>query len=196
LSYVFYDSFDAWFYLRFLLPAFPALFILTAAGIRSIALRLPSPLRAPVAGVMCVFLVAYSLKAGFDWGIFNQRASERRYITAALWVDRFTPPRAVLIATQHSGSLRYYAKRITLRWDLLPADSLDRAIRQLNALGYRPYILLDHTEEAGFTARFAARNAAGKLDWRPVADLKGRYTDVRIYNPEDRLAAEALRGTP
>jgi hypothetical protein len=188
LSYVFYSAWDAWFYLRFLLPALPAVFILTVAGIRSLASKLPSPLHVLVGGLVYVVLVAFSLKAGFDWSIFGQRASEQRYVKVARFVERFTTPNSVFIATQHSGSLRYYANRLTLRWDALPEGHLDWAIQELKEAGYRPYILLDHTEEPRFVARFAARNAAGKLDWRPIADIKGN-TDVRIYDPGERLAA-------
>jgi hypothetical protein len=191
-SYIFYRPFDAWFYLRFLLPAFPPLFILTAAGIKLVALRLPSSARAAVAVVLGVVLVAYSVTAGLSWGIFGQRASEQRYVDAARYAARFTPSNAVFIATQHSGSLRYYANRKTVRWEYLPEDRLDFAIRELEEVGYRPYILLDHTEEPGFVARFAARNAAGNLDWPPIADIKGT-TNVRIYDPDDRLAAAELR---
>jgi hypothetical protein len=192
LSYIFYETFDAWFYLRFLLPAFPALFILMAAAIRSIALRLPSSYGAPAAAFVCVSLMAYNLKAGYDWGIFNQRTNEQRYVKAAGYAERFTPPNAAFIATQHSGSLRYYANRITLRWDSLPADRLDWAIQELKEVGYRPYILLDHTEEPTFISRFGARNAVGKLDWRPMAEIKSS-TNVRIYDPEDRRVLELLR---
>lgn len=191
LSYVFYSVFDAWFYLRFLLPALPAVFILTVAGIRSLGLLMPLSLRTPTAAILYLVLIGYSLKAGVDWGIPGQRASEQRYVKAARYVERFTTPNSVFIATQHSGSLRYYANRRTLRWDTLPQGRLDWAIRELKEAGYRPYILLDHTEEPRFVARFAARNAAGKLDWRPVADIKGN-TDVRIYDPDDRLAAAEL----
>ena len=40
-SYLFYATFDHWFYLRFLLPAYPALFVLLAAAIRWLAVKLP-----------------------------------------------------------------------------------------------------------------------------------------------------------
>ena len=43
--YVSYIPFDAWWFLRFLLPAFPAFLVLTAATLVSLARRLPQPLR-------------------------------------------------------------------------------------------------------------------------------------------------------
>ena len=53
LSYLFYATFDHWFYLRFLLPAYPALFVLLAAAIRWLALKLPVEARVPAAALVC-----------------------------------------------------------------------------------------------------------------------------------------------
>ncbi len=49
LCYVFYANFDHWFYLRFLLPAYPALFVLMAASIVWMAQKLPFEARVPAA---------------------------------------------------------------------------------------------------------------------------------------------------
>ena len=50
------------------------------------------------------------------------------------------------MAAQHSGSITYYSGRPTLRWDLLDAASLDRAIASLRRAGYEPYVVLDGEE--------------------------------------------------
>ena len=39
LSYLFYQPFDAWWYLRFLLPMWPVMMLLTAAALESMARR-------------------------------------------------------------------------------------------------------------------------------------------------------------
>ena len=46
--------------------------------------------------------------------------------------------------------------------------------------GYYPYILLDETEEQQFRERFGPSNAAGTLNWKPMAMIAG-YTN--IYDP-------------
>jgi hypothetical protein len=189
LSYVFYGPFDGWLYLRFLLPAFPILFVLTAAGLRSIAARLPMSVRAPIAGLVCLTCIAYSLKFAHDQGIFSQRAFERRYVEAGEYVASHTPINAVIVCVQHSGSIRYYAKRITLRYDWLPVHRLDSAIDELKVKGYRPYILLEEWEEPEFRARFGLLNGAGRLDWQPMTEIAGPIR-VRLYNPDDRAAAQ------
>ena len=113
LSYVFYGQFDHWFYLRFLLPAYPALFVLMAASIRYLCAKLPVEARVPVAVCVCAAVIPYGIKVGSDVSIFTLAAYERRHVRAAEAVLTRTPPTAVVLAVQHSGSVRYYANRIT-----------------------------------------------------------------------------------
>ena len=76
-------QFDHWFYLRFLLPAYPALFVLMAAAIRYLCLKLPVEARLPVALCVCAAVIPYGVTFGIDRGIFNQAAFERRHVRAA-----------------------------------------------------------------------------------------------------------------
>ena len=75
----------------------------------------------------------------------------------------------MVLSVQHSGSVRYYANRITLRYDWLPPDQLDAAVRDLTAKGYQPYLVVDDWEQKEFQTRFGPASALGKLDWPPVA---------------------------
>ena len=97
-----------------------------------------------------------------------------------MW-PRSTPQTAVVLAVQHSGSVRYYANRITLRYDWLADDHLDVAIQDLTARGYHPFLVLDDWEETEFRNRFAPHSRMGKLDWPPLARVKGN-PEVRIYD--------------
>ena len=184
-SYIFYYVFDVWSYLRYLLPAMPALFVLMAAGIRSVCRNLPLPVRAPAAILLVCCCVPFALRFAQDQRIFNQYEFEQRHVKAAHYVAQLTPPKAMILAVQHSGSVRYYANRITLRYDYLPPDGLDAAIRELNEKGYRPYIVLDDWEETEFRKRFGGANRVGRLDWRPLVRVIGN-PEVRIYDPEGR----------
>jgi hypothetical protein len=95
-------------------------------------------------------------------------------------VKVLTPPNAVILAAQHSGSVRYYANRITLRYDFLAPEGLDAALRELREKGYRPYIVLEDWEEVNFRKRFGAASRVGRLDWRPLVSIP----PVRIYDAE------------
>ena len=69
---------------------------------------------------------------------------------------------AIVLSVQHSGSVRYYANRITLRYDWLKEGALDAALRDLAAKGRRAYLVVDDWEEKEFRARFSPANRAGR----------------------------------
>jgi hypothetical protein len=126
-----------------------------------------------------------------DQYVFTQRSFEQRYVRAARYVDQLTPPNAVIFAMQHSGSIRYYAHRITLRYDWLYDHRLDAAIRELKDKGYRSYIVLDDWEEVEFRKKFARLNRVGRLDWKPLVIVRTN-PEVRIFDPEGRADETAL----
>jgi dolichyl-phosphate-mannose-protein mannosyltransferase len=184
-SYIFYSPFSSWTYLRFLLPGFPMLFVLMGAAIRLLFVKLPVPIRACIATMICVAAVTFGFRFAHDQYVFNQRPFEQRYVRAARYVDRLTPPNAVIFSMQHSGSLRYYAHRITLRYDWVYDYRLDTTIRELQEKGYRPYIVLDDGEIPEFRKRFAQMSRVGRLDWTPLVRVTGN-PEVHIYDPEGR----------
>ena len=150
VSYIFYYVFDAWFYLRYLLPAMPALFVLMAAGIRAVCRKLPLPAQAPAAILLVACGMLLPLRFAQGQSIFNQYDFEQRYVIAAHYVAQLTTPKAIILAVQHSGSVRYYANRITLRYDFLAPDGLDAVLQELIEKGYHPYIVIDDSEEPDF----------------------------------------------
>jgi hypothetical protein len=188
LSYLFYPVFDHWFYLRFLLPAYPALFVLLAASIAWLSAKLPVEARVPAAGVVTVAMVLHGVHVGQDAAIFRMAAFEQRHVRAAAEVASRTPQKAVVLSVQHSGSVRYYAHRITLRYDWLPADQLDAAVHELTTKGYSPYLVVDDSEQKEFQSRFGASNRLGRLDWAPLARVSGS-PEVRIFQLHDTEAA-------
>jgi hypothetical protein len=192
LSYLFYYVFGGWFYLRYLLPALPALFVMMAAGIKAACgCVLPRWMQAPAAVLLVACAAAFPLKFAYDQSVFKQQAFEQRYVTAAEYVGRLTTPNAVILAVQHSGSVRYYAHRMTVRWDFLPSDGLDAVLRELSEKGYRPYIVIDDQEAPEFRTRFGAASRIAALDWQPLARIPS-IPQVRIYDLEGR----STPGTP
>ena len=65
------------------------------------------------------------------------------------------PESAFVMAMQHSGSIRHYSGRHTLRWDLLDRAALATAISSLRAAGYVPFAVLDRDEDDEFRRRFS-----------------------------------------
>ena len=189
-SYLFYAVFDHWFYLRFLLPAYPALFVLLAAAIRWLVRKLPVEVRVPVAALVCAAIIPFGVNAGRREGIFGVATYEQRHVRAAGEVAARTPPDAIVLSVQHSGSVRYYANRITLRYDWLQDGALDYVLRDIAAKGRRAYLVVDDWEEKEFRARFSPGNRAGRLNWAPLARVSGS-PEVRIFDMQDGGPAPA-----
>ncbi len=182
IGYVFYTPFDAWWYLRFLLPGLPALLVLMAVGLVWVVNRLPALAQTFVVSCGAILLIGYGVNFAVSQGVFELRDGERRYETIGRYAASSTPPNAVFLSMQHSGGIRYYSNRLTLRYDWLPSDWLDRAIALLRDQGYRPYIVLEDWEEAVFKQRFGGQSETGRLAWRPLMEFNDGMP-VRVYEP-------------
>ena len=185
LSYAFYPPSPDWWYLRFLLPAYPALAALGGAGTLCLAELAPTRWRMLVVSVVCACVVMTGLWEAADRGVFEFRNAESRYATVAGFVVRSLPPNAAFLAFQQSAGLRHYAGRMTLRFDLLQPKWFDTAITKMRARGYRPYVIVEEPEMELFKARFRDASVLGNLDWPPVAELP-RPVRVQIFDPADR----------
>lgn len=198
LSYLFYRPFDTWWYLRFLLPMWPVMMLSTAAALDMLARRWLRPLYPVAIALVAAFLGWHGIQTAIDRSVFDLSRAERRYIDVARFVATHTDPGAVVLSVQHSGSLRLYADRLTLRFDVLDPLWLDRTVAYLQSIGRHPYFVLDGGEVDAFRQRFGATNTSGTLDWQPLATLGGT---IAIYDPIDRrsgvppLAIASSRGT-
>jgi hypothetical protein len=174
LSYLFYEPFQAWWFLRYLLPMWPVTMLLTAASLVAVVRRLiraSRPAQTAAVAVCLAMLAWHHVAFAGAHGVFVFGRGERRYVDVARFVDAWTDRNAVMISWQHSGSLRLYAGRLTLRFDLLDPAFLDRAVQYLGAINRHPYIVLDTGEVAPFKARFEHANRVGRLDWAPIGEL-------------------------
>jgi hypothetical protein len=154
--YVAYIPFDAWWFLRFMLPSWPAMMLGTAAltmllfrGHRAARLLQVTALLA---------LGAYGLTLVWQREVFPRNEGERRYATIATLVAQQTEPDAMILASMHAGPTRYYSGRATLRFDALDVAWLDRTVEWLRDRGRHPYVLVEEWEIPVFTKRFAGRN--------------------------------------
>jgi len=183
LSYLFYRPFDAWWYLRFLLPMWPVMMLLTAAAITTMARRWSGRVYPIAIAVAIVLLASHGVLVAARRSAFDLGRSERRYIDVARFIESHTDPDAVILSVQHSGSLRIYGNRLTLRYDVLDPAWLDRTVEYLHSMGRRPYFVLDGGEVDAFKQRFGTLNRSGALDWPALATLG---SIVAVYDPIDR----------
>lgn len=184
LSYAFYAPFDQWTYLRFLLPAFPALLILASVCALWMLSRLPNA-RAQIIAATALGAVALS-----SWqearikGAFTNHQSLDRFVDIPRYVDANLPENAVFLTRLYSGSIREYGSRLTIRWDVLDPAWLDRAIADLQARRDRVFIVIEDQEEREmFRSRFGD-SRWGTLDWPAAAVYRGVET-VWLYDVRD-----------
>jgi hypothetical protein len=79
-----------------------------------------------------------------------------------------------VLSSLHSGAIRLYSGRQTLRWDEIPENALDATITTLVGLGYEPYLALDTPSEPPlFDERFKSQTA--------IAEPLARVRVVIIY---------------
>jgi hypothetical protein len=173
-QYMFYLVFDVWWYLRFLLPSWPFLML----GLASAALALVRSGRPIVRAVVIVALVGLGVRNLVFAGrasVFHLWEGERRYVSMGMLVRSHTEPGSVLISLQHSGSLRYYGGRVTVRFDNIDDDWLDRAVQWLADNGAHPYLVVEEWELPEFRRRFASQRVLDRLQ-TPVLRYEGGAT--------------------
>jgi hypothetical protein len=181
LSYIAYAPYDQWWYLRFLLPGLGALFALVACGLWVIASRVARPW-GRVAAVTILAVIAWrsaSYTAALDmFGPFKQ--SEHKYADVGRFIAQTMGADAVFFALQHSGTIRYYGGRHTLRYDLLDRNAAAHARDALERLGLHPYLAIEDAEIGAVRKAFGLA-ADRPLPWPYVARMNANG-GISIYD--------------
>jgi hypothetical protein len=181
LSYIFYIHFPEWWYLRFLLPAIPLMVLLAVVAARRLTLFLAQPWDTLVFVTTTAFVVTSQLSFARHESVFGgAQAAEGRYIDIAHYVDRMLPPNAAILSMQHSGSLRFYAGRLTVRYDWFEPPWLARAPQDLEAAGYHPFAVIEDWETADVRGRLGLEPGA-PLPWTIVARMR-EPVGVTVYD--------------
>jgi hypothetical protein len=189
LSYLFYMPFGVWWYLRFLLPAYPALAVLACTALAAFAARF-----GPIARVAAIAVVIGVAAFGYQFERDMEGLGEYRYRIIAQWVRDHLPERSVILTMQHSGSMLHYSGRSIVRYDLLPRGDYEAALDEMINAGYHPYLVVDEWEVEPMRQLHGA-GARGALDWPAVAILP--LANIRVWDlAEDRDAARASKRIP
>lgn len=170
--YLYYTVFDSDGYLRFLLPAWPFVML----GLAHVLLLPVSLLRSnrPVLRWVAADLVAAAAVWLGGRGISatqedrdTLRAREARYVTVATRLREISSDNAIVLAIQHSGSIRYYAGRITLAWEALPPPWLDKGIAWMLERGMHPYAVLEDWELRNLRTQYAGQASVALFE-KPI----------------------------
>lgn len=183
LPYLVYAPiFEDWEILRFLLPGLPFVLMVCACGVTGALHSAARPRRSRLA-VSALVLAAAASSYGFlsRQNVFGLREQEQRYPLVGEWFARNTPTNAVVIGSLHTGSVHYYSRRATLRFDVLPEGRLGDTLGALRRAGYIPYLALEQGDEIeSFRSRFHP-DAIRNLDVQPQARIRGVY--IARLNP-------------
>ena len=154
LPYLFWLPFDHWETLRFLLPGIAILSALIGASFIRLARPMGGRQMAAVPVLLAAILFGRSewlLRDSSQWAI---QSLEARYPLAGEWVNVNTPANSVVMANQHSGSLRWYGRRQTIRRDFVEPERLADTVSEPQSHGAAVYVALEGDEVAMFEQRF------------------------------------------
>lgn len=183
-AYLPYLRFDNWSFVRFLLPAFPVLIVLTAAVAGAAAARLSSRRLVPAAILGAVVATGgWWVAEARELSVFRVKSLERKYPALGAYVAVRLPQRVAVLAAQPAGAVRYYADRPTISWDAIEPDWLERVDAELRSRGLEPYLAIETFEMDAFRQRFGPHSPLGQLDWPPRATF-GRT--ISLYRLDDR----------
>jgi hypothetical protein len=146
--------------------------VLAASGIVSIARTVPQPFGRMVAA--CVLYLMASTTLSFAAGklVFGGlRGGERRYTDIGEFAAEQLPANAALFSVQHSGSLRFYSGRITLRFDWVQPEWASRVPGEVERAGYHPILIVDDWEIPQVRRQFGFQPDA-PLPWPILARLR------------------------
>jgi len=168
---------ESWWYLRFILPAIPALLIGAVLVLQDLPwlsrpLSLPGRRSAmPAAVLLLAGALVWQIAWNRHWRVSRVEIDERDYRDAGWWAAERLPADGLLAACQASGAIYYYSDRPIVRWDLLSPDSYARLNRYLADHRMTLYAALFTAEEE------AALKARMPGEWEQLV----RFREVTIW---------------
>ena len=177
------------------MPAFGALAVLAAAGVVAIARTVPQPFGQLAAALALYLTLLSTISYASGKAIFGGlREGERRYMDIAEFAAEHMPTSAAIFSMQHSGSLRFYSGRLTLRYDWVQPEWASRVPAAVERAGYHPYLIVDDWEIPEVRRRFGLPQT-GALPW-PVVARRSKIGGITVFDmatsplPVDTLVLE------
>jgi hypothetical protein len=160
----YFHTHETWWYLRFLLPSFPAclvggLWVIAHYWSRTGALRFPRELTQAslaIAAVIVVFVHSRIWHRRLEAAAIGQ--SESIYAATFEWAKQHLPGNAVIMAMETTGALVYYSDYQFVRWDTLDREHFAR-ITQNAVDSHRPIfaVLFPYEVKDALETRIPAR---------------------------------------
>jgi hypothetical protein len=172
LPYALYRTYDDWETQRFILSFLVVGTMFAVIGLMSGARRLLGGRAGTWAALVLIIAMAWSWARWLErHQVFALAHAQQRFALAGRLVARVTPADAVVLASLHSGSLRYYAHRSTIDWGKIPSGHFDATLAALQRARRPVFLLLDAEEER---QQFVARHGRVIDDRRWLPTGEGR----------------------
>ncbi len=143
--YVCYDVYGAWWYTRFLLPAYPALLLGALLTARELYAALASKNRIAAWAAAAVLLV---VPLGFEWHyarrfqVLEYGEGSFLHAESCRWADARLPANALILSGEMSGALKFYTGRSIVRWDYVTAEMWPHLEKQARQADYQFFAML------------------------------------------------------
>jgi hypothetical protein len=166
----YYCTHEAWWYLRFVLPTYPALIACILFALNRMGVICSS--FDAIGWILLVALIAvwnrhWVLKlTALDIGY-----GEKIYPETCEYIDRWIPPNSVILCMQESGAILYYTKNVIVRWDSISRENLPMLVDSCRKARRGLYMVLFPFEEADALKKF------DRARWRQTAKVR----DVSIW---------------
>ncbi len=177
LPYAIYRPYDHWQTLRFILPFLAVSTAVAVVGLVSLPRRLAGQHLGTWIGLaLTVVMIALWIRFLDREHVFTLSRSEERFVHAGELVSRAAAGNAVILASLHSGSLRYYTGRQTLDWGKIPAGQFEATVDALERRGFPVFLMFDgQGEENELVSRHG--DVINRGGWLP----SGQRRDIRLY---------------
>lgn len=164
--YCLYGPYEAFGFLRFLLPGIPGLLLAAALCARGLLVRIERPLLATALGGLALAAVlAAELQSARTVGVLGIAEYQSIYPRICRFASARLPGKSVVVATYASGALEYYTRVPCARWDPISPDRWPSLRALLEAKGYRFFALLFPEEEKELAAHVPG-------NWRKIGALR------------------------
>jgi hypothetical protein len=181
--YLPYLTYVGWFWLRFLLPALLALFLLLAAGADHLRMWLQARWpRLSAAALIPVLIVPW-----YGEKEIRPQVGYERIHMMERYLPEVLPRNAVVLTYAHGGAIAAATGRPLIRIDYVEGGLLDPLIRTLQRRGYRPVYVFDVAVEGNFIGDRFKATELGRLTWPARAELTS-VTSIVYYDLADRDA--------
>ena len=178
LFYCFWEPYDSFWFVRFLLPAAPGLFLGAVLVGRDLAERLAWPrVTVPVSIALLLLVLFVEGRAVRKVGILSMAEGESIYPRICAWAARTLPADAVVLSLSASGALEYYTSLSHARYDWIQREQFPRLRAAFERRGGRVYALLFPFEVEDLARRLPGR-------WKKLGVLR----DVTLWELEDWLS--------